>query len=180
MTRVASALTAVMVVGCGPSPQEKDEASVVYRASFDAEAGVVTKVIFPVPPSEFQIVMVGALNVTGDATTAIETSNEGVGLAVQGKGKVEASYVNKRVKGFFAASDGVPDATLTRDVASAGPEMRYFRVNKGGSSVAPVQFEYTVSRDCGPGCGGKRSWTFSGPVGLGPQAVELKYIEEKR
>lgn len=180
MIRAGAALTVVLAVGCGPVPQEKDEAAVVYRVSFDAEAGVSTKVVYPVPPGDFQAVLMTGLTVTDGATAVIENTTEGVGLALSGKGKVEASYSNKRVKGAFGTGDNAPDAALTMEVANAGTEQRYFRVNKGGSSVAPVKFEYTVSRDCGNGCGGKREWTFSGSVGLGPQQVELKYLEETR
>ncbi|MBX7116060.1 MAG: hypothetical protein K1X64_17150 [Myxococcaceae bacterium] len=180
MIRVGAALTAALAVGCGPAPQAKDEAAVVYRVSFDAEAGVSTKVVYPVPPGDFQAVLVAGLTVTDGATAAIENTTEGVGLALSGKGKVEASYSNKKAKGYFGTGDDAPDATLTMDVANAGTEQRYFRVNKGGSSVAPVTFEYTVSRDCGSGCGGTRAWTFSGSVGLGRQQVELKYAEETR
>ena len=59
-----------------------------------------------------------------------------------------------------------------------GGYSRYFRVNKGGASTADVEFEYTASRACGLGCGGQRSWKFSGAVSIGgPQPTMTEYEE---
>ena len=85
----------------------------------------------------------------------------------------------KALKGV-AAGRGPPDLFLTTQVLDAGPAEAYLRVNKSGSAIVTVSFELTASRDCGNGCGGKRSWTFSGPVGIALQPVTMNYVEEKR
>jgi hypothetical protein len=42
----------------------------------------------------------------------------------------------------------------------------------------PVEFEYTATRDCGAGCGGKRSWTYKDTASPGLEPVSMTYVEE--
>jgi hypothetical protein len=65
----------------------------------------------------------------------------------------------------------VPDASTTE---------RYFQVNKSGSALINIEFEYSATRDCGGSCGGSRSWKYTGPVGLSVQAVTVEFTESTR
>ncbi|MFZ5467882.1 MAG: hypothetical protein ACOZIN_00480 [Myxococcota bacterium] len=163
---------------CGPPPQTKDEAAVTYRASFTAEGGVNAKVVFPFPVDGAALVVEQGLQVSDAGTARMENAQEGSGLALEGNGYVEVTFSAPKVKGL--GSGGIPEAMLSRPVPDGGMGDRYMRVNKGGSASVQVEFEYTASRDCGASCGGKRSWTYQGPVGLSLQEVPMGFSEEKR
>lgn len=181
--RLVAALA--LTLACGGPPQQTTEAAVVYRASFTAEEGVSTKVVFPLPDDASRPSIESGLSVTDDGVLVTDggvvsyvSMPEGVGLALEGHGKIEATFSAKAVRGY-PDSTGAPDISLTRRIGDAGTNYA-FAVNKGGSPVAQVDFEYTASRDCGAGCGGSRSFKYAGPVGLAVQTVTLNYVEEKR
>lgn len=167
-----------MLAGCGPSPQEKDEAAITYRARFTAETGVSTQVTFPVPIDASQTELLAGLVISGGGTAKLESPDAGGGLTVSGKGEIDATFSASRVKGL--GSEQIPQADLSSASVDGGKGDRFLRVNKGGSAQAQVLFEYTAKRDCGAGCGGERSWNFSGPVGLGPRAVSMTFEETHR
>lgn len=173
------ALLALLGVACGKAPpQREEEAKVTYRVAFEAETGVVTRVYFPwVADGAVTTVQTG-LAVTDGGTASVESTQDGLGLLLEGKGRVEASFEGGRVNGL-SNPGGIPDAKLTREVADGGVGDRWVQVNKGGSATAQIEFEYTAQRDCGGGCGGRRSWTFSGPVGLSRQVVPMQFTEEE-
>jgi len=171
-----SFITVGLALGCSAPPQTKDETAVTYRASFSAEPGVGTKVVFPWIGDGAAFAAQSALSVSDGGSFAIETDNEGLGLALSGQGDVSVSFSDAHVTGVGSGT-GVPEASLTRPDPDGG---YFFRVNKGGKALVNVQFEYTASRDCGDKCGGTRSWKYSGPVGLALQQVTLQYSEEKR
>lgn len=176
---IGAALLCAGAAGCGAPPsQAKDEAAITYRAAFNAEAGVNAKVVFPLPDDASQFTVTQGLVVSDGGTATIEAFAEGTGLAVEGRGSVSATFVGARVKGL--GEGGIPDAVLSRPVPDGGAGDRYFRVNKGGSALVAVSFEYTASRDCGTACGGKRSWKYEGPVGLALQEVATTFSEEKK
>jgi len=180
MARGLIAAALGLALGCGgPPPQTKDEAAVTYRAAFTSEAGVSAKVTFPLPDDASQQLVTQGLVVSDGGTARVESSPEGTGLALEGRGRVEASFTSKQVKGLGEGT-GVPEAVLSRQVPDGGTGDRYFRVNKGGSAQVAVEFEYTASRDCGGGCGGKRTWKYEGPVGLSLQEVATDFSEEKK
>ncbi|MBI3183114.1 MAG: hypothetical protein HYZ28_13330 [Myxococcales bacterium] len=167
-----------LAASCGGPPHRKDEARLSYRAAFTAEPGVNAKVIFPFPNDGAQLSVEQGLSVSDGGTARLESTPEGMGLAVEGKGQVEAAFAQERVKGL-PAGEGVPEASVSRPVPDGGTGDRYFRVNKGGSASIQVDFEYSATRECGPMCGGKRSWTYRGPVGLSLQEVQTSFTEER-
>lgn len=170
---------AVIAAGCGsPPPQTQSQVSVTFRAAFQAEPGVSAAVLVPWPNDGLASTILAGLQLSDGGTARVATIFEGDGLSVEGHGSAEASYTVEALEAL-GSGDGIPDAGLTLQVADGGIEQRYFKVNKGGSSTMKVQYEYTVSRDCGRGCGGKRSWTFSGPVGLSVQEVVTTFKEQK-
>ena len=173
---VAGAATAL---ACGPAPQRTDEVAVVYRAVFQAEAGVNTEVVFPLPGDGTADAVLAGLAVTDGGTAARKDTPEGPGLSVQGRGRVEATFSAQAVKGI-ADGTGIPEAALTRQVPDAGAGTYYVRVNKGGAAIAQIDFEYTASRNCGAGCGGSRGWTYAGSVGLALQQIDLRFTEAKQ
>lgn len=177
MKRLVAMTAAVMA--CGAPAQMRDEASITYRAKFSAEAGVSTRVIFPLPTDAAQGPLQTAIVVSDGGTVSYVQQTEGLGFALDAHGVAEATFFAKNLNGF-PASDGPPAAELSMHQPDAGPAELYLRVNKGGSAIVNVDFEYTAARDCGNGCGGKRSWKFSGPVGLALQPVHMDYVEEKR
>ena len=147
---------AVIAAGCGsPPPQTQTQVSVTFRAAFQAEPGVTAAVLVPWPNDGTEAELLKGLTLTDGGSVRVATIFEGTGLSVEGHGSAEASYTVKALEAF-GSGEGIPDAGLTLQVADAGTEQRYFKVNKGGSSTMKVQFEYTVSRDCGRGCGGDR------------------------
>lgn len=170
-----TAILAALALGCGGPPQRKDEAAVTYRAAFTSEAGVSAKVVFPFPTDAASSRVRDGLSVSG-GTAQVEQTSEGTGLAVEGKGRVEATFQADRVAGL--GEGGVPEAAISRLVPDGGTAA-LFRVNKGGSALLPVELEYTASRDCGAGCGGRRSWKMQELVGLGLQEVQLEFSEEQ-
>jgi hypothetical protein len=168
-----------VVTSCGASPQARDEASITYRIKFSAEPGASTRVIFPLPTDAAQQSVENTIQVADGGTFSLVDQAEGLGAALDGHGDAEASFLVKNLKGF-PESSGAPDASLSMHQPDAGPAEMYLRVNKGGFATVNVEFEYTASRDCGNGCGGTRSWKFSGAVGLALQSVHMDYVEENR
>ena len=148
-----------------------------YRASFVAEPGVSAAVLCPWADVVDTQILAG-LGFTDGGSARVATIFEGTGLSVEGHGSAEASFHVEKLEAF-GTGDGIPDAKLTLQVVDGGLGDRYFKVNKGGSSTMKVQFEYTVSRDCGRGCGGSRSWTYSGPIGISVQEVATTFKEQK-
>ena len=179
MKRLSLMVPALVGLACGGAPQTRTEAAVVYRAGFSAEEGVTTRVTFPLPDDAAQLAVESGYSVTDGGTVTFVMGDQGIGLALEGKGTQSASFVAKAVKGY-ADGSGPPEAKLTRPVPDAGVNDYFFSVNKGGSAVAQIDFQYTASRDCGVGCGGSKSWSLTGPVGLALQEVTLSYVEEKR
>jgi hypothetical protein len=176
---MGAALVCAVAAGCGAPPsQAKDEAGITYRAVFHAEAGVSAKVVFPLPDDESQLTVTQGLVVSDGGSARVEAFAEGTGLAVEGRGSIAVAFTGGRVKGL--GEGGIPDAVLSRPVPDGGQGDRYFRVNKGGSGLVAVEFEYTAVRDCGSACGGKRSWKYEGPVGLSLQEVATTFSEEKK
>lgn len=176
--RAEKATAALLALAsCGGPLHQKDEASVTYRAAFSSEAGVNTKVLFPFPDDGAQLQVERGL-VSSGGSFRLESSAEGVGLSLEGRGRVEVSFRADKVKGL--GEGGIPQASLTRSVPDGGIGDRYVRVNKGGSATLPIEFEYTAARECGDRCGGRRSWTFSGNVGLALQEVSMSFVEEQR
>ena len=167
------------LIGCGAPAQQEDEASITYKLAFRAGPADNTRVIFPLPSGGALMgIQAGLMPADGGTVTFIEQL-EGLGAGLDGQGSAEASYFVKALNGI-GGGRGAPDVTLSMQQPDGGPGDLYLRVNKSGSAVVNVDFEFTASRDCGAGCGGKRSWTFSGPVGIALQAVQMTYVEEKR
>jgi hypothetical protein len=169
---------AAAALACGETPQRPDEAAISYRVGFTAESGVVTRVIFPWIADATAAGAQTGIAVTDGGSAKVETTTDGAGLAVEGKGHVEASYSARRLPGL-GNERGIPEALLTREVPDGGLGERYVQVNKGGAASAQIQFEYSASRDCGSGCGGTRSWKYTGPVGLSRQVVSMEFTEAK-
>ena len=176
MKRVAAMLA---LLSCGQAVQSKTEATVKYHLAFTAEPGASTRVIFPLPIDAAQNSVQTAITVSDGGTIAWVEQAEGLGAALDGHGTASADFFVKNLTGW-PESDGPPAAVLSMHQPDAGPGEMYLRVNKGGFATVNVEFEYTATRECGLGCGGKRSWTFSGPVGLTLQRVSMNYVEEKR
>jgi hypothetical protein len=173
---IAVAIGALALFACPEPPQLRDEAAITYRAGFSAESGVTTKIYVPFPIDAAADEVKKGLTVTDGGAVGYEASDGGVFLTVSGRGVIQASYQAARSKAFGSAE--IPDAQLSQQIPDAGSEARYMKVNKGGSATAQVDFEYTVSKDCGAGCGGQRSWTFQGPVGLSLQEISTQFVEE--
>lgn len=170
-------LPLLLLLGCGAPPQKKNEAAVTYRAKFTAEPGVLTTVTFPFSGDNAQRTVEQGISVTDGGTARLESSNEGIGLTVEGRGTVEASFTGT-VTGLGEGE--IPEAALSRSRVENGGTVASFYVNKGGTALVNVELEYTADRDCGGSCGGKRSWKFSGPVGLSVQEVSVEFTESKR
>ena len=149
-----------------------------YRAGFRAEPGVNCRVVFPVPEGAVQGPLMGGLRVSDGGTAFLDTSPEGVGLALEGRGSLEVSY--EATVGEGVGEGGIPEVSLSRGVADGGVELRTVKVNKGGSPLVPLTFEFAAKRECGGGCGGTRSWRFDSSVGLSLQEVSMTYFEEKQ
>jgi hypothetical protein len=174
--RLASVL--LIASACGGPPQTKSQVAVVYKATFTAEPGVSASVVYPWPTDGIEAAVLQGIQVSDGGTVRLVDLPVGKGLSVEGHGSVQATFENTTLEALSSGS-AVPEAALTLLVADGGPGDRYFKVNKGGSASLNVEFEYTVSRDCGQKCGGKRSWTYAGPVGLSVQPVTTTFIEEK-
>ena len=167
------------LLGCGPPAQMQDEATITYRLKFTSSQAVQTRVIFPLPDDPAQMPIMSGLIVADGGSVTYIMANEGLGAALDGLGHAEASFFVKNLGGIDGGS-GVPDVKLSMQVPDAGPADVYLRVNKAGTGNVSVEFEYSASRDCGNGCGGKKSWKYSGDVGLARQEVHMDYVEEKR
>jgi hypothetical protein len=169
------------MLGCGAPAQMQDEATITYRLAFMAGAADNTRVIFPLPNDDGGALMgiQSGLQPSDGGTISWIEQTEGLGAALDARGSAEAEYFVKSLKGVGGGM-GPPDVTLSMQQPDGGPGDLYLRVNKSGSATVNVSFEFTASRDCGSGCGGKRSWTFSGPVGIALQPVHMNYVEEKR
>lgn len=161
---------------CGGPPQAQDEVAVNYRAAFRAEAGVQTEVVFPFPADALAAGIEAGLEVSDGGTAQVKDTAEGRGLSVVGKGDVWASFGGPKMKGL-GSSTGVGEASLTRQVPDAGAGAYYFRVNKGGTPQAQVDFVYELKKNCGSSCGGTKRWSFAGAVGLALQQVTVNYTE---
>jgi hypothetical protein len=159
--------------------QSRDQAAIVYHLKFTAELGVQTQVIFPMPTDATENTLMSSLTVNEDGgTLGWFMTREGEGIGISGNGSISADMTLSAVSGFDPGS-GAPDASLSMQVPDAGPYDYYLVVNKGGGAPAEVEFEYTATRNCGNGCGGKRSWKFSGSAGVGgPAAVTMDFVEE--
>ena len=169
----------IAMVACGGPPQAKDEAAITYHLQFSAEAGVITEVIFPVPLDAAQDSILALLTASDGGTITPVDMSLGKGLSLKGQGAIAADYFVKAVRGWDAGN-GAPDAVLSLHVPDGGANEYFVRVNKGGSAQCAIEFEYTAARDCGPGCGGSRSWKYSGNVGTSIQRISMNYVEEKR
>ncbi len=180
LTRVPHRLLAMALISaCGsPPPQAKSQVAVTFRASFQAEPGVTAAVLVPWPIDGTESEILKNLELSDGGSVRLATIFEGTGLSVEGHGSASARYSAQSLEAL-GTGDGIPAAAMTLQVTDAGLGDRYFKVNKGGSSTMKVDFEYTVSRDCGRGCGGKRSWTYSGPIGLSVQEVATTFTEQK-
>jgi hypothetical protein len=167
---------------CSSPPQKQGETAITYLASFSAEEGINAVVIFPMPGDGSEPTVQQDITVDGGTFSLSSAPQyddaEGVGFTLVGVGSVSASFYNAHVTGVGGGT-AIPPASLTRG-DDAGSNTYYFHVNKPGEAIISIQFEYTAQRDCGGGCGGKQSWTFTGPIGLGLQAVPLTYTEEKQ
>lgn len=170
---------AAFAASCGGPPQAKDEVAVVYRASFRAEAGVQTEVVFPFPGDALADGIAQGLEVTDGGTATVKDTNEGRGLSLVGRGDITATFTSARMKGLPEGS-GIEGAGLTRLVPDAGVSEYWFRVNKGGTPQAQVDLQYELKKDCGDKCGGSKRWSYAGAVGLGPQQVTVNYTETSK
>jgi hypothetical protein len=166
------------LVSCSGPPQMKDEAAIKFHLKFAAEPGVATTAIFPMPNDAALPSLMSSLMASDpDGGVAFFMIRVGNGVGLVGHGTLSADLSVGAVKGF-PSGEGAPDASLTLEATDAGPNEYYMDLNKGASAVAQVEFEYTASRNCGPNCGGKKSWTFSGPISLGEQVVQMNFVEE--
>ena len=172
-------MIAMLGLACGPAAQQQDEATITYKVKFVSSQPVNTRVIFPLPDDGAQMaVMNGLFAADGGAVAYVQLTEGGVGTALDGLGMAEASYFVKNLKGLDGGS-GPPGASLSMRT-DAGPNGYFVQVNKAGAGIVNIEFEYTASRDCGSGCGGKKSWKFAGEVGLAKQPIQMDYVEEKR
>ena len=169
----------LVVLGCSAPPQQANETALTYRAVFRAEPGVTAKVTFPWVNDSSALEVQQNLSITDGGTFSIEETPQGLGLSISGRGTVTAEYVNAR-SSSVPGGNGVPQTALTMQLADAGTEARYLRVNKGGTAVLAVEFEYSAVRNCGDTCGGSRSWQFQDTVGLAVQEVSMQFSETKR
>jgi hypothetical protein len=169
----------LMILSCGPAAQLHDEASITYRLKFSSSQQVQTRVIFPLPDDGAQMAIMNGLIPTDGGTVTYIMQAEGVGAALDGLGSAEATYFVKNLSGIGGGS-GPPDVKLSLRQPDGGPGDLFLFVNKAGSGSASVEFEYTATRNCGNGCGGTKSWKFTGNAGLGRQPVHMDYVEEKR
>jgi hypothetical protein len=165
-------------LGCSSPPQTQDETAVTWSASWTAEPGINATVAFPAPNEAAAATAIQQGAIPDGGTFNSFSDPQGNGFALAGLSGVSASYVNARLTGL-GSGNALPQASLTRGVPDAGNSF-YFFVNKSGLPIINVTFEYTAQRDCGGGCGGKKSWTFSGSIGPGIQSVPLTYVEEKQ
>jgi len=172
---VKRAFVPLLLASCSSPPQKQDEVAIVYRAGFSAEEGVMTEVLYPFPADALAMTVQNGITVSDGGTAKVVTDQQGTALSVSGQGAITAQLETFHSTGLMAGNV-IPSASLSRGSVDAG---YFFRVNKGGSASAQVDFEYTVTRDCGGGCGGSESWKFSGPVGLALQVVQLSFTEEK-
>ena len=172
-------LSAAVAVACGGPPQAKDEVAVTYTASFRAEAGVQTEVVFPFPDDALADAIAAGLEVTDGGTASVKDTLEGRGLSVIGHGNMSASFSTARLKGLGSSTD-IPGGGLTRLVPDGGVSDYYFRVNKGGTPTVQADFSYELKKDCGDKCGGSKRWAFAGTVGLALQQVTVNYTETTR
>jgi hypothetical protein len=164
-------------LGCSGAPQTQDQTAITWSASWSAESGINATVVFPAPnDASAAAVQAGVAVDGGTFNTYSDTLGNGFSLA--GTSSAAASFFNPKVTGI-GSGNAPPTASLTRAVPDAGNTF-YFFVNKSGLPTINVQFEYTAQRDCGPGCGGKKSWTYSGSIGTGDQSVQMTYVEEKQ
>jgi hypothetical protein len=172
-------LAMAALAACGGTPQAKDEVAVSYRASFRAEAGVQTEVVFPFPSDALAADIQSGLSVSDGGAFEVKDTNEGRGLSLVGRGDVSISFSSARLKGLGSGT-GIEGGGLHRLVPDAGVSDYSFRVNKGGTPTAQVDFQYELKKDCGDQCGGTKRWTYAGSVGLGPQQVTVNYTETSK
>jgi hypothetical protein len=167
------------IVACGGPPQAKDETSATFHAGFRAEAGVQTEVVFPFPDDALADAIAAGLVVSDGGTATVKDTVDGRGLSVIGHGDVSVSFSEARLKGLESGTT-LAGGGLTRQVPDAGTSDYWFRVNKGGTPQAQVDFSYELSKNCGDKCGGSKRWSFAGTVGLALQQVTVNYTETTR
>ncbi len=161
---VRRALLPLVLASCSGPPQTKEEAAVVYHASFSAEPGVMTEVLFPFSDDALASAIEGALKVSDGGTLSVLSDQQGTALKLVGAGRDRRHLRRLEAEGAGERHRRARGRPSPRGSVDAG---YYFRVNKGGSASCDVGFEYTVSRDCGGGCGGKKSWKYAGAGGAG-------------
>jgi hypothetical protein len=167
------------LVACGGPPQSQEEVAVTFHAGFRAETGVTTEVVFPFPSDALAETIAAGLEVTDGGTATVKDTPDGRGLSVVGKGEISASFSSNRLKGLGTGTT-IPGGGLTRLVPDGGVSDYYFRVNKGGTPQAQVDFSYELKKDCGDKCGGNKRWFYAGSVGLALQQVTVNYTETTR
>ena len=161
-----------MLTACG-----SDETVLTYRLKFGGSQLVNTRVTFPEPLGAYQE-PIRRLVRAFDGGSISYLDELGGGVALDGLGSAEAFVNGAKVKGLETGTSS-PNTQLSMTQPDAGVGDLYVHVNKAGASVVNIEFEYTATRSCGPGCGGKRSWKFSGPVGAALQPIHADYVEEK-
>ncbi|MBL8957117.1 MAG: hypothetical protein JNK82_40465 [Myxococcaceae bacterium] len=179
------AMIVVYASSCSaPPPQAAGEASITYKLKFVAGPADNTRVIFPLPVGpERDAIMAGIMTSDGGSMAWVEQGDAGpgatgLGAALDGRGEASATYFVKALS--VGGGSGLPDVNLSMRRPDGGPGELYLRVNKSGASIVTVEYELTASRDCGAGCGGTKSWKFSGDIGTALQPVDMTYVEEKR
>lgn len=173
-------MLATALISCGPPAQSQDEATITWRLSYTQSQQVQTRVTFPLPlVNGVAAHQPDQLLVEDGGTVALSQTSVGQGMGLDALGNAEASFFAKTVKGLGGGT-GAPDVHLSMQQPDGGPGALYVHVNKSGAASINIEFEYTAERNCGNGCGGKKSWKFTGPVGLALQPVHMDYVEEKR
>ena len=172
-------LVAIVLLSCssGP-PQTKTQAAITYHIKFTGEPTQTTTAIFPMPTDVTNDTLMSSLQASEDGgQVKWFMTMYGNGIGIVGMGTVSADLKVAALEGF-PSGEGAPDASLSLHVSDGGPEAYYIDVQRPGLGLTNVEFEYTATRDCGPGCGGKRSWTFSGETSPGEEPVSMTYVEE--
>lgn len=166
---------AALVQAC--TPQEEDEVAVAFKASFKVEPTATTEVVFPFADDGLADIIAQGLVVSDGGTAEVKDTAEGRGLVLSGKGEVQATFSASKLEAL-GKDKGIPQTSVTRVVPDGGTTIVYVRVTKTGTSLAPIEFSYQVSKDCGSECGGKRKYSYSGQASQGLNKVTLSFSEE--